>query len=596
MKNDDIKSIIKAGLKVGAEAAAFTTVPSLYIGAKIGSKFINHFLPDDSKESEYDSFFNVYESGIAHCDEGKYAEARDCFIIAMQSENEDMHNIAIENYKGATFQWYEQMEENDSGFTNYSFENRQFILIVRDIQHIAGCVDSNGVINWAFTMEDYPKDIRFSSGRPEPNTVYVAHPIIDDLYIPFSKYEETVFNEKIDELCRLSQALGATELTISSVKGRSIEEIVNSEFGVGIFGNYQEYSGSGDYRQKDSCQSSTSAKKAHERVQRFAPQYYPYCPKDLVWLDEDNSWRTMVKQRLEGNILHYSIRISSSEACKMSSNTAREVKTAFNAMVGSLNVNFDNANNFTSSELLDTVWEVSIEFEDKRNLKEHHEDSQDSESNVIPYEKDDRSNVIPYEKGDRYKPVSMPIEDVFYIEGHGVVVCGRIATGIIHVGDHLEVVGKNFKRVVKVTGVEMFRKLLSQGEAGDNVGLLLSGISKEEAQPGMVVQAISNDLTPDEEAYINEVKECSEEGEIGSREWRLLNKIRERLGISEERARELEKFVTPSLSAEEQEYIKEYKEIISDGEISARDQRFLDKLKKANGISEERAKEIESMA
>ncbi|MBQ0164059.1 MAG: hypothetical protein KBS75_02530 [Bacteroidales bacterium] len=368
MKNVDIKSIIKAGLKVGAEAAVFTTSPTLFLGGKI----IKHYLSDDSKKSEYDSFLEEYNSGIDLCDEGKYAEARDRFIKAMLSEDEEIHDAAIKSYKGSTDQWYEQMKENDSRFTNYSFENRQFILIVRDIQHIAGCVDSNGVINWAFTMEDYPKDIRFSSGRPEPNTVYVAHPIIDDLYIPFSKYEETLFNEKIDELCRLSQALGATELTISSVKGRSIEEIVNSEFGVGIFGNYQEYSGSGDYRQKDSCQSSTSAKKAHERVQRFAPQYYPYCPEDLVWLDEDNSWRTMVKQRLEGNILHYSIRISSSEACKMSSNTAREVKTAFNAMVGSLNVNFDNANNFTSSELLDTVWEVSIEFEDKRNLKEHH--------------------------------------------------------------------------------------------------------------------------------------------------------------------------------------------------------------------------------
>ena len=581
MKNEDIKSIIK----VAAEAAAFTTFPTHYLRAKLGAKIIKHFLSDDSKKSEYDSFLEVYNSGINLYNEQKYAEARDCFIIAMESEDENTHREAIELYKEACTLWYEQMEENDSGFTNYSFENRQFILIVRDIQHIAGCVDSNGVINWAFTMEDYPKDIRFSSGRPEPNTVYVAHPIIDDLYIPFSKYEETVFNEKIDELCRLAQALGATELTISSVKGRSIEEIVNSEFVVGIFGNYQEYSGSGDYRQKDSCQSSTSAKKAHERVQRFAPQYYPYCPEDLVWLDEDNSWRTMVKQRLEGNILHYSIRISSSEACKMSSNTAREVKTAFNAMVGSLNVNFDNANNFTSSELLDTVWEVSIEFEDKRNLKEHHEDSQDSEL-----------NVIPYDKSDRDKPFSMPIEQVFYIEGRGVVVCGQIATGLVHTGDQLEVVGKNFKRVVKVIGVEMFRKLLDQGEAGDNVGLLLSGISEEEAQSGMVVQAITNDLTPDEEAYINEVKECSEEGEIGPREWRLLNKIRERLGISEERARELEKFVTPSLSAEEQEYIKEYKEIISDGEISARDQRFLDKLKKANGISEERAKEIESMA
>lgn len=100
-----------------------------------------------------------------------------------------------------------------------------------------------------------------------------------------------------------------------------------------------------------------------------------------------------------------------------------------------------------------------------------------------------------------------------------------------------------------------------------------------------------------EQEYVDELKEILADGEISPRERRLLEKIRVQLGISTERAQQLEQSVAaPALSEEEQEYLNEYKEIIADGEISARDQRFLDKLKKANGISEERAKEIEQMA
>ena len=95
---------------------------------------------------------------------------------------------------------------------------------------------------------------------------------------------------------------------------------------------------------------------------------------------------------------------------------------------------------------------------------------------------------IPLPVRENEKPFLMPIEDIFSITGRGTVVTGRIETGTIHVNDPAEIVGFNDKpRTTVVTGVEMFRKLLDQGEAGDNVGLLLRGIDKKEVKRGEVI-------------------------------------------------------------------------------------------------------------
>ena len=85
------------------------------------------------------------------------------------------------------------------------------------------------------------------------------------------------------------------------------------------------------------------------------------------------------------------------------------------------------------------------------------------------------------------KPFLMPVEDVFSITGRGTVATGRIETGIVKVGDEVQIMGLGATLKSVVTGVEMFRKLLDQGEAGDNVGLLLRGIDKKEIKRGMVV-------------------------------------------------------------------------------------------------------------
>ncbi|RPH95793.1 elongation factor Tu, partial [candidate division KSB1 bacterium] len=98
-------------------------------------------------------------------------------------------------------------------------------------------------------------------------------------------------------------------------------------------------------------------------------------------------------------------------------------------------------------------------------------------------------NFIPEPVRAIDKPLLMPVEDVFSITGRGTVGTGRIERGIIKVGQEIEIIGLGIHKKSVVTGVEMFRKLLDEGRAGDNVGLLLRGVEKTELERGMVVVA-----------------------------------------------------------------------------------------------------------
>src|SRR3954464_2257605 len=104
-------------------------------------------------------------------------------------------------------------------------------------------------------------------------------------------------------------------------------------------------------------------------------------------------------------------------------------------------------------------------------------------------------SYIPQPKREIDKPFLMPVEDVFSITGRGTVATGRIERGVVKVGEEVQVVGFNSQKKTVVTGVEMFRKLLDQGQAGDNVGLLLRGVEKSEIERGMVL-AKGGSITP----------------------------------------------------------------------------------------------------
>ena len=96
-------------------------------------------------------------------------------------------------------------------------------------------------------------------------------------------------------------------------------------------------------------------------------------------------------------------------------------------------------------------------------------------------------SYIPEPVRDTDKPFLMPVEDVFTITGRGTVATGRVERGVVHVNDTVEIVGLGQKKQTVITGVEMFRKLLDEGRAGDNVGLLLRGIQRNEIERGQVI-------------------------------------------------------------------------------------------------------------
>ncbi len=112
---------------------------------------------------------------------------------------------------------------------------------------------------------------------------------------------------------------------------------------------------------------------------------------------------------------------------------------------------------------------------------------------------------VPEPKRDIDKPFLMPVEDVFSISGRGTVATGRVERGVIHVGDEIEIVGIRDTQKTTITGVEMFRKILDEGQAGDNIGALLRGTKREEVVRGQVLAAPGS-ITPHKkfkaEAYI----------------------------------------------------------------------------------------------
>ena len=118
---------------------------------------------------------------------------------------------------------------------------------------------------------------------------------------------------------------------------------------------------------------------------------------------------------------------------------------------------------------------------------------------------------IPQPDRDTDKPFLMPIEDVFSITGRGTVVTGRIEQGVLNVNDNIEIVGIKDTQSTVCTGVEMFRKLLDRGEAGDNVGALLRGIDKEDVQRGQVLAAPGS-ITPHTEFEAQTYVLTSDEG------------------------------------------------------------------------------------
>lgn len=416
------------------------------------------------------------------------------YFTNLSSEDEEVRNCEdlTEEEKADFIELQHDQAEAQKFSNKYQYGDRQFLLVVKSTDKIAGCFDPEENINWVFTQDQLPADLTFPVGHPQTNTLYVAHPAQKGLYLPFEGAEEKIFHEKVEDFCRLAQCLGAREISFRSLKGESVSEGISSRIAIGGDVGVKAYSVGAETHQGFS--SIRSSDRQDEVGYSFVLQpTKAYVPKDLGWLEIDKSWQTFVRQRLEGNLLSYTKKISSSETLNMSKSSAFGVKSSFNNLMLNINANYDIENDETFSHNRSTEWEILITFAPLEELEQGMNASITKDTSALPL----LGQTELTQEEEQYK------EEVLFILEDGEIT-------------------------------ETERRFLERKRV--KLGLTEEQASKVEA---LCVPSLSDA----EKEYIEIYKEIVDDGPITDRKRRMLNREAESLGISEERLAELEKII-----------------------------------------------------
>lgn len=518
-----------------------------------------------------------------------------------REDNEEMMELcAIELSEVVEHCLYDK--NNLDWFSNRPYHDRQFIFTVRDIDHIGGCYDETDNIKYVFPLDELPGEITFPVGHPQPNTLYYAHPL-RPMYLPFENAQLMLFYEKVHEMCRLFQCLGATQISARCLKGEKLSQEIITSSDFDVEGGYKVVSASGGYHGKAAMSGNRENRDEMQLNQSFSPQKAPYCPDDLLWAKEDPELRTLIQQRLEGGLLEFTKKVSSYETSNLSQNQVNDVKAAFQSLMANVSANYSAATDTTFSQTTETEWEISVQFKPLDEFKDY----------VSPQE---LKAIADARKGD----LIVDVTQFFYTEGRGIIILDTLQADV-KVGEQVIVCTDDTEFDSVVEGIMMFFKMLDEGEAGDKAGLLLKGVTALNIRKGTKIyrkresehitfpnvtqkeepakQTIKETemLTAEEEKYKEEILFCLEDnGTITEDDWKYLERKRKKFGISEERANEIEQQTVPSLSDDEKEYLETYKELAASGVLSERVKRLLERERESLNISKERAAEIEKLA
>lgn len=364
------------------------------------------------------------------------------------------------------------------------YAERKVIFVAKsfhDVFEYIGKIDS---INYIFTPDCIPSDIKFPLGQPNVNSLYIANPVKPDEYVPYDNYELTLFMDKIRELKRLLRYLGATEITFTSLRGTKIEEAKKMGSSVNAEAGLLGHKVSGGYSSEDGHNRMSSQGIKVDYIERLNSNDYPSLPDRLYWYNREREWQDIVEARLHLNQLHFEQSISTNQVSSLDKQSQMDVNAAYENLISHINANYNHKQEFHVKTNEETIWRITAEF----------------------------------------KPLS-EFEN-------------------------------NDKAATK-----------SQQNHSSN-----------------------------EQTYLNLVKKVSAGGIISELNRKMLEQIRIKLNISEERAKDLETSLMPQLSEEEKVYLEAVKQYLADGTIGENEQVLLQTLRELNNISEKRAKELEAMA
>lgn len=416
---------------------------------------------------------------------------RDYFIKALDTnssddddivkESLDMLNQIEEKAAGSNGMWNDYSEEVD-------YKDRQYLMVSNDLK---GCYDP---IIKVF-REKYMPNVDFPIGHPKIGTLYIAHPYRKGLYLPYDEANNAFFLEKVHELCYLAQCLGATEINITSIKGQSLSDMKSSSVNVNGEINVKVTSGSVGVTDERKEDYKHFYNKNVGLRQSFNPTARPYIPEGLIWYDHMPNWKQLSNSRIHGDILEYTETLNTDQSMSLANNRSNEVSAHFKNLIVAINANVHTNFSTQLEKTENTVWKVEIKFRSNAFLKNEPLDGVNGNDQINAYgPKENSLNVL---ESKYLEEVKFCLEDSEGIDGTA-------------------------------------RKFLDRLCKRYNISPERAAVIEEMASPK---------LTDDEKEYLDSVKEVLADGEMSPRDRKLLNRLRDSLGISEERAAELEKSV-----------------------------------------------------
>ena len=460
-----------------------------FYGILIGEALIN-------KKSDYEKAFRYLEKSLSlyeseypflwlcqycmyrvYLHNKDFSKARKFILNAYQNaDGEDKIQIGDKTVNAEAY----LLEEFDSIDDKYT--EKYLSLPYRDRKALFITKNFSDLSQEHFTtlsIESNISQILFPVGHPHVNEMYIAHPLTTNKYYPIENYQLELVEERVREFCRMAQSLGATEINIECLNSNTTDSSNSGSIHISGDVSYEGNQIGGGHRSEYNRRMMEEISRSINLHQVFQPTKAPTLPQNLVWYNYEPSWQSLYTQRMDGGLL-FEERIETKKSQVVDNREMKEIKGELETLFANMDVAFDKTEEAKFEQQENAVLAISVKF----------------------------------------APLSQ-----------------------------------------------------------------LTGETSSQ-QTAM--------YTANEQKYIDEVKECLADGEITKTGRRLLNMQRERLGISESRAAELEASVsTPQLTDEEKEYLEAYREACEDGQISDKEHRMLNRLRDMLGITEERAIEIE---
>lgn len=405
-----------------------------------------------------------------------------------KNNNYEILNAIEESQKRLVEAW----KPNKDGKRKFLFtrdvdeEDRKIILVARSADDLVGFRDTNNVINCIFTRTCLPPDIIFPlSKKPQTNSFYIINPVKPNEYLPYENYEEQLFLDKVRELKRILRNLGATEITYTSVKGKSIDELKNLNLNLSAEGADKESeakaSAAIDFGKRINRMSRSGYK--IDYAETLNPSEEPSLPSNLHWYENEPEWIDKVEARLHHGLESFDLSISTNNISSLD----KEIRFGLNAAYEDL--------------MLKIGGHINVTYE------HHLKTSEETEWHITA----------------KFKPLS---------------------------------------------------------DFNNNLGA--------ECDKHKII------LSSEEKGYFEAIKGCLDNGEISESERYVLEIKRKELGISEQRASELEALLAPQLTKNEQVYQNLYRERAEAGEITEDQRNFLNQAAQSLGLSPERVKHLEA--